>query len=144
MDELTSVPATAQDVDAGNGVADAVLREVARLLGELARDPQCDEAIDLNSLPLVDGERECLRQRLGSGEVEAAFNLVGPTRITETAYAGVWWVRHADVDDRPVLEHIVVARVPSLLLAHPADIESAARRLDCELAAATCQENAND
>lgn len=144
MDELTGVPATAPGLDAGDNVADAVLREVARLLGELARDPRCDEAIDLNSLPMTDGERDRLRRRLGRGEVEAAFELVGPTRITETAYAGVWWVRHADVDDRAVLEHIVVARVPALLRAHPADIEGAARRLDCELAAATCQERVND
>ncbi|MDE2093257.1 MAG: hypothetical protein KGL99_17615 [Burkholderiales bacterium] len=144
MDELTGVPATTQGVDAGNGVADAVLREVARLLRELAGDPRCDAAIDLNSLPLGEGERERLRRRLGRGEVEAAFDLAGPTRITETAYAGVWWVRHADVDDRPVLEHIVVARVPALLLAHPADIEVAARRIGTELAAATCQEKVND
>jgi hydrogenase-1 operon protein HyaF len=114
-------------------VAAAVLSEVADRLERLAADPGASETIDLHGLPLTDAERDQLRQRLGQGEVDARLEIVGPTRITETAYAGVWWLRHADDDDRPVLEHIVVARVPALLLAHADDIADAARRLRAEL-----------
>jgi hydrogenase-1 operon protein HyaF len=115
------------------GVAAALLREVAALLERLAADPGFSETIDLHGLPLTDAERARLRQRLGDGEVDARLEIAGPTRITETAYAGVWWLRHADADDRPVLEQIVVARVPALLLAHPEDVADAARRLVAEL-----------
>ena len=133
MEELTGAPATLERDDTGSGIAAAVLREVARLLDALARDTRFTETVDLHSLPLLDSDREQLRQRLGRGEIEAAFDFAGPTRITETAYAGVWWVRHADADDRAVLEQIVVAQVPALLLAHRADIDDAARRLATEL-----------
>ncbi len=115
------------------GVSAAVLHEVARLLAQLAAEPALSETIDLHSLPLTDAERAQLRQRLGHGEVDAMLEIAGPTRIVETAYAGVWWVRHADAADRSVLEQIVVARVPALLLAHPDDIADAARRLVAEL-----------
>ena len=129
MDRLTGALPTLAGADADTGVADAVLHEVSRMLDALVRDPEFADAVDLHSLPLADTDRERLRQRFGSGEVEAVLDLVGPTRITETAYAGVWWVRHADAGDRTVLEQIVVARVPVLLYAHPADIADAARRL---------------
>lgn len=136
--------AAAPIVSTGSDVARAVLREVARLLDALARDPMLDETVDLHSLPLSEPDRDGLRQRLGRGEVEAAFNLAGPTRVTETAYAGVWWVRHADADDRSVLEQIVVARVPALLLAHPDDIATASHRLAAALETPIPEETLDD
>ncbi|WP_144290076.1 hydrogenase expression/formation C-terminal domain-containing protein [Ideonella sp. A 288] len=138
--------AAAPIVSTGSDVARAVLREVARLLDALAHDPMLDETVDLHSLPLSEPDREGLRQRLGRGEVEAVFNLAGPTRVTETAYAGVWWVRHADADadDRSVLEQIVVARVPALLLAHPDDIATASHRLAAELETPITEETLDD
>jgi hydrogenase-1 operon protein HyaF len=92
-------------------------------------------AIDLRSLPMTDGERQALRGRLGRGEVQATVDLGGATRIDETAFAGLWWVRHEAADGGVLAEQIVVARVPELLLAHPADVEDAARRLRVALGA---------
>ena len=140
MDELTCAAA---HIDAAT-LGDAVLREVAVLLATLARTPDFSDAIDLHSLPLSDDDREQLRQRLGRGEIEASFDLAGPTRITETAFAGVWWVRHADAQDRAVLEQIVVARVPALLLAHPEDIADAARQLGAALESTAPEETPHD
>jgi hydrogenase-1 operon protein HyaF len=120
--------------------AAAVLREVAARLQRLAREPDFSDAIDLHSLPLGESGRKQLRQHLGQGEVDCALQVAGATRICETAYAGAWWVRHADADDRTQHEQIVIARVPALLLAHPDDIGDAARRLAEELAAQACQE----
>ena len=118
---------------ADDALVEAVLRELAVLLEALAGDEQFSDAVDLHSLPLDDDARERLRQRLGRGEIEARLDLAGPTSNVDTAYAGLWWVRHADADDRTVFEQIVVARVPPLLPAHGADIAAAAQRLGTEL-----------
>jgi hydrogenase-1 operon protein HyaF len=115
------------------GVAAAVLREVAGLLNALAVDPALNETIDLSGLPLNADDLMALRRRLGEGEVEARLDLGGPSLLSETAYAGVWWLSHADSEGRSLLTQIVVARVPALLLAHPPDIEAAAGRLAAEL-----------
>jgi hydrogenase-1 operon protein HyaF len=125
----------APEAGAAAVLAKAVLREVARALAALASDPGLIEPIDLRSPPLDDEARALLQRRLGEGEIAADFDLAGATRIRETGYAGVWWVRHADEEGRAVLEQIVVARVPPLLLAHPDDIAADAQRLADELAA---------
>lgn len=117
--------------------ADAVLHEVADALRELALDPRSERVIDLRSLPLDDGERARLRERLGAGEVYAAVDAAGRTSVDETGYTGVWWVRHANSDGAALFEQIVVARVPALLLAHPADVAAAAARLGAEVEAGT-------
>ncbi len=140
METLT--PAALPRGGTADGLADAVLRELAVLLDALAHDAQFSDAVDLHSLPLDDAAREQLRQRLGRGEVEARLELAGPSSIVETAYAGLWWVRHADADGHTVFEQIVVARVPQLLLAHDIDIVAAAQRLGAELTASP--ESADD
>ena len=144
MDALTEASCHTERAEPIRPVAEAVLREVGTLLEALARDPMFSDAIDLHSLPLNDAERAQLRRRLGQGEIDAALDLAGPTRISETAYAGVWWVRHADADDRTLLEQIVIARAPALLLAHPSDIADAAALLAAELAACPCKEPVDD
>jgi hydrogenase-1 operon protein HyaF len=147
MEPLSAVPGEAPEadgIDLLDPVGAAVLRELSRMLAELARDPTFSDAIDLHSLPLGEVGRAQLRRRLGQGEVDAALDIAGPSRITETAYAGAWWLRHADADDHAVLEQIVVARVPALLLAHAEDIADAAQRLAVELDPQACQEIAHE
>lgn len=121
---------------AGRGLVEAVLRELAEHLARLALDAQATAAIDLRSLPLADADRAALRARLGAGEVRATLPLAGSSHVEETGYAGVWWVRHDGAGGDVLAEHLVVARVPELLLAHPDDVADAARRLGTELAAA--------
>jgi len=133
MEELKSAPTAPKFAAARYELVEGVLHEVARLLHWLALDPGLAEVIDLRSLPLQEADRALLRQRLGDGEIDATLNLLGPTNIRETAYAGVWWARQMDADDRCALEQIIIARVPPLLLAHPADIDDAARRLSGDL-----------
>jgi hydrogenase-1 operon protein HyaF len=128
---------SADSVD--QGMSQAVLREVGQLLARLAAQPDFSAAIDLRGLPMDEAERESLHQRLGFGEVQAAFDAAGPTHITETAYAGVWWIRHGDENGGTLLEQIVVARVPELLLADPGAILESSARLagDLGIAAAS-------
>lgn len=130
MDELNPVAEAA-------GRVDAVLHEVADALCELALDPRCERVIDLRSLPLDDDERARLRDALGAGEVHAVVDAAGRTSVDETGFAGAWWLRHANADGAALFEQIVVARVPALLLAHPADVAAAAERLDAEVDANT-------
>ena len=119
---------------AAPAIPDAVLAEIGTLLARLACDPTHVGAIDLGSLPLDACQRARLRERLGRGEVIAVVDAAGRSEVAETAYAGVWWVRHEQDAHDTALEQIVVARVPALLSAHPADIERAARLLAHELA----------
>lgn len=128
-----------------SAAAEAVLRELARLLDGLAADPEAEATIDLRSLPLADADRAALRERLGRGEVEAVLDVAGATRVHETAFAGVWWVRHGETGDATAIEQIVVARIPVLLPAHPDDIGHAARRLRVAVEAApTMEESAHE
>ncbi len=133
MENLSCVLDDAACAPGGRGTGAAVLREIARLLGSLVLNPQLSGVIDLRSLPLQADELALLRQRLGDGQIEATLDLDGPTRISETAYSGVWWVRHMSAERQVVFEQVIVARVPELLLAHPADMDAAARRLAVEL-----------
>lgn len=114
------------------GMALSVLTEVARLLQSLAASGQ-PGAIDLRSLPLTDADRRQLEELLGRGEVHAELDLAGRSEVWETAYPGAWWVRHRGVGDKIATEEIAVCTVPDILLAHPADIDAAARRLQHDL-----------
>lgn len=140
MDLLIPVTDPLAAEAAPDAVAEAVLREVATMLQQLASDPGFDDAVDLLSLPLGDNGRARLRARLGTGEVEATLELGGRTHIHETAYAGAWWVKRLDDDGRALFEQIVIARVPALLRAHPEDAGAAAQRLAAELVASPNQE----
>jgi len=116
------------------GLVAALLREIAGLLAALLHDSSGETAIDLRSLPMSSSEREQLGAFLGRGEIDADCDVAGITSVRETRYAGVWWVVHRAADGSALVEQIVVARVPGLLLAHPADIDAArqnlGRRLD--------------
>lgn len=114
-------------------LARAVLREIASHLERLAADPAYSDAIDLRSLPLQEADRAVLKRRLGEGEVRATLDVAGETRVTETAFAGVWWLVHLGADGETVAEQLAVARAPDILLAQPDDIALASARLIAEI-----------
>jgi len=66
---------------------------------------------------------------LGKGELRCSLALLGKTEVWETAYTGVWWVRHLGADDRVSSETIEITWVPEILRAHPDDVAEAERRL---------------
>lgn len=113
-------------------LADAVLREIPVLMQRLL-DTGETGTIDLRSLPMTDWDRRQLATRLGEGEVKAFVTVGGTSTVIETQFAGVWWIRHEGADGRIAAEQVVVARAPEFLLAHPADIEAAQRRLSALL-----------
>jgi len=114
------------------GMALSVLAEVGRMLETLAGSGE-QGSIDLKSLPLSDADRAQLEALLGRGEVHAELELAGASQVWETAYAGVWWIRHRGAGDKIATEEISVCRIPEILITHPVDIEAAAGRLRQEL-----------
>ena len=109
-------------------LADAVFAELAEALARLAATGE-ETIVDLKSLPFSPTDLEALVERLGEGEVRCELEVAGPSEVRETAYSGIWWVRHIGGDGTAVVEQVVVARVPEILIAHPDDVAFAARRM---------------
>jgi hydrogenase-1 operon protein HyaF len=129
---LTDIPIGVEDAGEPTGMADAILREISQMLTRLA-DTGEPGTIDLRAMPLAPADFAVLRERLGRGEVQATIDVSGPTEVTETAFAGVWWIAHKNIDGHAVTEQIEVTRVPAILAAHPEDIRRAKDRLAASL-----------
>ncbi len=142
MDEV----APSDGPSARSGLVQAALDEVAALLADLATGG-AGGAIDLRSLPLAEADRAELGALLGHGEVEVRLAIGGTSDVYETAYAGVWWLRHRAADGSVSSEQIAVTPVPDIIPADPTDIRAASVRLACDLGAARtgrdAQENAH-
>lgn len=113
---------------ANDGLVDALLMEVAGLLGALI-DHGRPGVIDLRGLPLSPACITELERRLGSGEVSAHLDAAGRSEIHETGFPGVWWIRHADEAGRVIALLIEVTRAPDILCADPTDMAAGLRRL---------------
>ena len=109
-------------------LADAVFAELAEALARLAATGE-ETVVDLKSLPFSPTDLEALAERLGTGEVSCELDVAGQSEVRETAYSGVWWVRHIGGDGQAIVEEVVVARVPEILMSHPDDVAFAARRM---------------
>lgn len=110
------------------GMTDSILSEIAERLRAFALSGE-GTVIDLRSLPMSNADRDDLEARLGRGEVEVKLHVSGQSDIWETAFAGVWWVRHFDGDGRIAAEELNITSVPDILRAHPDDARTAATRL---------------
>jgi len=91
--------------------------------------------IDLHALPFGPGDEERLLELLGRGEVEADIDALGPTRVWETAFPGVWLVDHRNAQGERLALHIEIASVPEILRSQSEDIADALTRLDACIAA---------
>ncbi|MEZ5954747.1 MAG: hydrogenase expression/formation C-terminal domain-containing protein [Hyphomonas sp.] len=111
------------------GLANAVLREISELLDRLVTTGEAG-SIDLHSLPMTDGDREQLKEKLGTGEVSVKLDVAGSSTLDETGIAGVWWVRHEGGDGRLAAEIIEITHVPAILLSHRDDMIAGLNRLD--------------
>jgi len=110
------------------GMAHAVMNEIAAHLEKLAGRGEA-ASIDLRSLPMTDMDREQLEMVLGQGEVSAVIELAGLTEVRETAFSGVWWVRHMGQDEQVAYEEIAITRIPEILKTQLDDIDMASRRI---------------
>lgn len=106
----------------------SLLSEIARHLENLAQRGTV-AAIDMRSLPLSSEDRARLETALGQGEVRISIDAAGESEIFETAFPGVWWVRHFGAGGALLTERIEIAPLPEVLAASPEDIAAAASRL---------------
>ncbi len=110
------------------GNAKALLRELLRLLDDLAAGGN-GGSIDLMSMPFAQADYEELRDVLGVGAIDARLEALGESKVQETLYPGIWWVRHCNEDGETVAELIEVCDVPNILRAPAADVVDAAAQL---------------
>ncbi len=66
-----------------------------------------------------------------------ADEAAGRSDVWETAYAGVWFVRHLGLDGKVATETIEICAVPLILFSHPDDRRAGAARLGEDLRAKT-------
>jgi len=130
MNLLDGIPVK---VEVASGNVEPLLHEIRHSLRRVA-DGNEGTVIDLRSLPLAPGEEEHIEALLGEGEVRAEIDVLGPTVIQETSYAGVWLVTHRNTDQTVVVRFVEVTRIPELLKSQEADIERAICRLESKLA----------
>ncbi len=128
MAQLNGMQLAVEVTEPATGMAQAVLRELAEHLAALAEHGHSHQ-IDLTSLPMSSGDKQQLATALGRGEVDITLNTMGMSQIYETAYGGIWWVKHYSVDEQLLAELIEVAMIPQIINSQPADIEMAANAL---------------
>ncbi len=110
-----------------------ILQEIRYALERLIANGE-EHRIDLSALPCGPADLERLTELLGTGEVQARVEALGPTLIQETAVPGVWFVDYQDAPARRLVRHIEIALVPQMLRPQPQDLEAAITLLDarCE------------
>lgn len=109
-----------------------ILHEIRHALKKLLDGGEAS-IIDLRSIPLAPGEEETIIETLGRGEVEARLDVLGPSDIYETQYAGVWVVTHYNDSDSIVSRFIEVTEIPDVLKSQQEDIVHALNALVTEL-----------
>ena len=115
------------------GQVDSILHEIRHALARLITTGTGTK-IDLHKTPLGPGELDHLLAQLGTGEVQARIDAMGPTRIQETALTGVWLVDYLNTQDQRLAFHLEIATVPEILCPQPQDLTAAIDRLDARLA----------
>lgn len=110
------------------GMTHALLRELAAHLQSVANGGE-RQILELRNLPLNDADRAQLDELLGHGEVDITINAAGETRIHETRYPGVWWVKYFNEGGEVAAEQLEIGAVPTILEAHLEDIKDSAERL---------------
>lgn len=115
------------------GNAWPVLSEIRHALARLVDGGEPTQ-IDLGAMPFGPGDEDELMALLGTGEVTATVDALGPTQIRETAYRGVWVVEYLNTDAQRIALHLEIDEVPRLLRTQPDDLADGLAALDARLA----------
>ena len=114
-------PASPEDIDAFTLNVLPLLHEVRHALERLLETGE-PTVIDMGSIPLAPGEFEKIDGALGTGEVKAVLESMGPSQIYETQFSGVWRITHYNAANEIVGRFIEVTRIPEILLAQVSDV----------------------
>lgn len=117
--------------DHGNDLP--VLNELLHALNELLIHGK-QTVIDVKSLPFGPFDEERLSAALGQGEVAATIHTLGESRVTETAYPGIWWIEHCNEQGVVVSKFLEVTYMPEILKAQHEDVIVAEQKLKDALA----------
>lgn len=103
------------------GITRALLSEIAEAVSLYIHD-HLPKIIDIKAIGLSAPERGVFDKAMGSGEISAEIVTAGRSRIEETRFPGVWWVRHYGVNGELQAEWIEVTEVPEIMKADRADM----------------------
>lgn len=106
-----------------------LLHEIRHAMAQLLETGE-PSIIDLRSLPLAPGEEERIETTLGTGEIKAMLDALGPSEIRETRFPGVWLITHYNDDNQVTGKFIEVTYIPALLKSQDADIADGLQELD--------------
>ena len=129
MARLNGIELAVEVTEPATGMARALMGELAEHLSALAQRGERHQ-IDLTSLPMSSGDMQELAGLLGQGEVDITLSTIGDSKIYETAYSGIWWVKHYAADEQLISELIEVAEIPAIIKSQAPDIEQSAALLN--------------
>ena len=109
-----------------------ILHQIRHALERLVTTGE-ETRIDLQSMPFGPGDLALLTAQLGTGEVTATVDALGPTQVRETAIPGVWLVDYQNSDTQRLSLQIEIAPVPAILRPQPLDLAGSLAMLDAHL-----------
>ncbi|WP_058558122.1 hydrogenase expression/formation C-terminal domain-containing protein [Thiohalocapsa sp. ML1] len=136
MASIGDIPVRVEGVASAQELGNAwpILSEIRHALARLIETGEPTQ-IDLSAMPFGPGDEARLLSLLGTGEVTATVDALGPSQIRETAFRGVWVVEYQSTEAQRVALHIEIDTVPQLLRTHPDDLADGLAALDERLAA---------
>lgn len=128
MEPVSSIGVPIEIAGERSNLSQALLEELAEHLNNYANTGQ-PHVIDLGSLPITDQDLDDLENWLGQGEVDATLVTIGESRVYETNYAGIWWVKHYSPEQKLMSQFLEINDVPEILKCHNDDIRHSAEAL---------------
>jgi len=89
----------------------------------------CEEAINLNLLPLTSEDTLFLVECLGLSGISILSRGYGDCRIRRTRLPNVWWVQYFNSPGQLILNTLEITALPKVVMAAPEDFEDSASRL---------------
>lgn len=132
MNQENVIPFNIQRSPALSWNVQPILHEIRHALEALVDSGECS-IIDLRSIPLAPGEEEVIIEMLGKGEVVANLDVLGPSEIYETLYAGVWLITHYNESNAIIGRFIEITELPEILKSQHEDMAKALLELEEEL-----------
>jgi hydrogenase-1 operon protein HyaF len=118
---MAKLESIAVSVEHATGNLLPILHEVRHALQRLQETGE-PTVIDLMAIPMAPGEEGQLEDVLGSGEIKAQLDCLGPSEIFETGIAGVWLIAHYNADHERVGRFLEITRLPAILESQEADM----------------------
>jgi len=123
---MKQIPVTIDGNDTGvwpSAALKAIFSEIEAMLNTLVVTGEHDY-IDLRGLPLAPSDLGLLKRILGSGEVDATVDALGPTYIHETAIPGVWWITNKNTEEVTISEYLEITTLPEMLATQHQDLHN--------------------